>query len=146
MKLGKNTKTPERHFKFVQEFLVDNNGTKAAIRAGYSEKAAAQIATRLLRYAHIEQMIAEGRKLLAEKTETEAEWVRRRLREEAMDKSEFSTHSARVRALELLGKVNGIFEADNKQKTDPVRELLNALPGAVVGVKKVLDYEEPGDE
>lgn len=35
--------------KFVEEYIKDYNGTAAAIRAGYSENAAAQQASRLLR-------------------------------------------------------------------------------------------------
>lgn len=35
--------------KFVREWLIDLCGTRAAIRAGYSEKSAAQTASRLMR-------------------------------------------------------------------------------------------------
>lgn len=35
--------------KFVQEWLTDFNGTRAALRAGYSEKSAAQTASRLMK-------------------------------------------------------------------------------------------------
>ena len=35
--------------RFVDEYQVDLNGTQAAIRAGYSERTAAQQASRLLR-------------------------------------------------------------------------------------------------
>ena len=35
--------------RFVEEYLVDLNGTQAAIRAGYSPKTAAATASRLLR-------------------------------------------------------------------------------------------------
>lgn len=46
-KLGEALKERER--LFVREYLVDLNGTRAAIRAGYSEKSAASQASRLLR-------------------------------------------------------------------------------------------------
>lgn len=45
--LGKKLKPRER--AFVREYLVDLNGTQAAIRVGYSEKTAASQASRLLR-------------------------------------------------------------------------------------------------
>lgn len=45
--LGKKLTARER--AFVREYLVDLNGTKAAIRAHYSEKSAASQASRLLR-------------------------------------------------------------------------------------------------
>lgn len=43
-----STSLNPRHKRFVEEFLVDLNGTQAAIRAGYAESAARRQATRLL--------------------------------------------------------------------------------------------------
>lgn len=42
-----------QHKKFVQEWTVDMNATRAAIAAGYSEKTAAQQASRLMRRTDI---------------------------------------------------------------------------------------------
>lgn len=39
----------DKQKRFVREWLADMNGTRAAIRAGYSEKSAAQTASRLMR-------------------------------------------------------------------------------------------------
>lgn len=39
----------EKQKRFVREWLVDMNGTRAALRAGYSEKSAAQTASRLMK-------------------------------------------------------------------------------------------------
>ena len=39
----------EKQKKFVREWLIDLCGTRAAIRAGYSEKSAAQTASRLMK-------------------------------------------------------------------------------------------------
>lgn len=50
--------------KFVQEWMVDMNATRAAIAAGYSEKSAAQTASRLMRREDIRRyrdaMMAEA--------------------------------------------------------------------------------------
>lgn len=114
---------------FVREYLVDFNATQAAIRAGYSKKTAASQAHDLLKKPDIQAALAEGQKRLAEKTETEAEWVRKQLKAEATDYSEFASHSARVRALELLGKVNGIFEKDNdQQRSQPLVGVVRLVP------------------
>ena len=51
VELGKKLTARER--AFVREYLVDLNGTKAAIRAHYSEKSAASQASRLLRKPEI---------------------------------------------------------------------------------------------
>ena len=39
----------DKQKRFVREWMTDMNGTRAAIRAGYSEKSAAQTASRLMR-------------------------------------------------------------------------------------------------
>jgi phage terminase small subunit len=130
---------------FVREYLVDKNATQAAIRAGYSKKTAGAIGDENLKKPAIRAAVDDGLKALAEKTETEAEWIRRRLRDEATDFSEFASHSARIRALELLGKINGIFEVDNKQKTDPLAALFSAIGGDVFGVsssEKLIEHDD----
>jgi phage terminase small subunit len=118
---------------FVREYLVDHNGTQAAIRAGYSAKTAASQAERLLRNVDIRAAVDAAQTKIAEKTETDAEWVRRRLKEEADDFSEFSSHSARIKAIELVGKINGVFEKDNEQQKPTVFtriELVGVKPKA----------------
>lgn len=100
---------------FVREYLVDFNGTQAAIRAGYSKNSAGAIAVENLTKPIIQEKVKAANAIAAAKTETESEWVRRRLKEEADDFSEFASHSARIKALELIGKINGVFEADNTQ-------------------------------
>ncbi|APT48426.1 hypothetical protein BSA145_21410 (plasmid) [Bacillus safensis] len=49
-----------RQRRFVDEYLVDLNGTQAAIRAGYSSNTAISQASRLLGYANIEAAIQEA--------------------------------------------------------------------------------------
>lgn len=52
-------------------------------------------------------------------------------------------------ALEKLMKHLGLYELDNKQKTDPVRDLLSQLSGNVTGVSPPalpLKEEDDGDE
>lgn len=45
-------------------------------------------------------------------------------------------------ALEKAVKVQGLYEKDNKQKTDPLRDLLGALSGNVVGVVKSTEEDD----
>lgn len=118
---------------FVREYLIDHNGTQAAIRAGYSKKTAQAIATENLSKPLISAAIGSATKAVASKTETDAEWVRRRLKEEADDFSEFASHSARIKAIELIGKINGVFEKDNEQQKHTVFtriELVGVKPKA----------------
>ena len=57
---------PKQRQRFVQEYLVDVNGTQAAIRAGYSEKTAKIQASQLLTYLNVSQAIEAGHQRLAE--------------------------------------------------------------------------------
>ena len=47
------------HEWFCYEYIVDHNGTKAAVRAGYSEHTAAQQACRLLKREDVQARIEE---------------------------------------------------------------------------------------
>ncbi len=119
--MKKDTDNPslnDRQAKFVMEYVIDHNGTQAAIRAGYSAKTAQEQASRLLSHVMVRAAVDDALAAIAKKTETEAEWVRRRLKEEADDFSKLSSHSGRIRALELVGKINGVFELDNAQKSE----------------------------
>ncbi len=122
-----------RQHAFVAQYLVDMNATQAAIRAGYSPRTAGSQAHDLLKKPEIWAALEDGIHKLAELTETSAVWVRRRLKEEAMDFSENASHSARIRAIELLAKLDGMFALENKQRTDPITELLRSLSGNVIG-------------
>ncbi len=58
-----SAKQPELTHKqalFAREYLVDLNGTQAAIRAGYSKKTAASQAERLLRNVEIQRFVQAG--------------------------------------------------------------------------------------
>ena len=61
--------------RFADEYLVDLNGTQAAIRAGYSPKAAAQQAFVLLRNPKVQAAIQAGREKTASKLEVTRERV-----------------------------------------------------------------------
>jgi phage terminase small subunit len=60
---------------FCKEYIIDLNGTQAAIRAGYSKKTAFVIATEILRKPYIKQYIAELQKPRFDRLEISAEKV-----------------------------------------------------------------------
>lgn len=49
----------DRWDAFAREYVIDHNGTRAAIRAGYSEVTASQQASRLLRNVKVRARVAE---------------------------------------------------------------------------------------
>lgn len=69
--------TPQE-FRFVSEYCVDLNGTQAAIRAGYAEKAAGQQASALLKRPHIKAAVTEHLENCRIKSEITVEAILRR--------------------------------------------------------------------
>jgi len=112
-----------RQDRFVDEYLLDGNGTQAAIRAGYSAKTAYSIASENLRKPDIQQAIAERQRQLAEKRQ----WDRERLVSEA----ESNLHLAREHkqmgsangALELIGRVTGLLNEKQQQQSVTVTKI-----------------------
>lgn len=74
--------TPKQ-IRFVQEYLIDLNQTQAAIRAGYSEKTAAEQASRLLTNVNVSEAVQAAMKARSERTEIDADWVLKRLARDA---------------------------------------------------------------
>jgi phage terminase small subunit len=95
---------------FVREYLVDFNGTQAAIRAGYSPQSANEQASSLLAKPNIKAAVAEKAANVAKKADISAEWVARELRRvyrlarkrKGMHGPDFTNA---IRALENLGKL-----------------------------------------
>ncbi|GLQ09232.1 hypothetical protein GCM10007913_11640 [Devosia yakushimensis] len=79
---GATKKLTPKEFLFCQEYLVDFNGTQAAIRAGYSEKTAAAIAYENLRKPHIRRCITELMKERSARTKWDADKLLQRLGDE----------------------------------------------------------------
>lgn len=103
------------------------NATRAAIQAGYSEKGAAVRGTGLLRNSKVREFIESLKKPLHEALAVNAAWVRERLREEADPRERRdTTHSGRIKALELIGKDIGMWsgdvEGEDKEWVIDVRE------------------------
>ncbi len=66
---------------FVDEYLLDLNATQAAIRARYSARRAAEIGYQLLQRPEVAQAIQAAMAERSKRTEVEADYVIRRLRE-----------------------------------------------------------------
>lgn len=123
--------------RFCEEYVVDYNATQAAIRAGYKEKSAANQGSRLLKNDEVLARVRElqeefnKKRCFAEKDRVLNElWG---IAEKAMQKTpvmewDSSKHAyvptgewafdgkTATKALELIGKMSGMFEKDEKKK------------------------------
>jgi len=111
----------DKQERFVQEYLVDNNATAAAERAGYSSPSYGR---KLYTKPHVKAAIAEARSERKERTQIKQDWVLEKLKENverAMQEREVKDKdgvgigeyqyegNVANRALQLLGKHLGMF-------------------------------------
>jgi phage terminase small subunit len=68
---------------FCQEYLKDLNGTRAAIRAGYSKKGAHVQAAQLLSNPNVSTRLQELKAQRSQRTQIDADWVLRRLEQDS---------------------------------------------------------------
>lgn len=112
--------------RFVDEYLIDFNISKAALRAGYSEKTGA----RLLKNEAVEQLIRKRRNDLQDKTAITAQRVVQELAGIGFDR-DHAKNMDRIRALELIGKHIGMFD-----------ERITANVTATTSVTATIDVEK----
>ena len=75
------TALKDKQEAFCREYLIDLNATQAAIRAGYSEKTATVIGSENLAKPNIQARLQELMSERNRRTESEADYVLRRLKE-----------------------------------------------------------------
>lgn len=118
--------------QFADEYLIDLNGTQAAIRAGYSPKTARVQASQLLEVEDIAQYISEKQKRISSKLDWSFERVLQRFAEisdrcmqgepvidfEGNPTGEWKFEPmAALKATENIGKHIGFYGVDNAQKS-----------------------------
>lgn len=114
----------ERQLRFVQELLVDDNGTQAAIRAGYAPKTAGVTAAKLLKNAKIQAAVSAAREDRAKRTGITADWVLTQIAAIAQDDD--VKVPDRLKALELLGKHLGLWEQKKQDDDRTIRVVFGA--------------------
>ncbi len=129
----------ERQARFVEEYLVDLNTTQAAIRAGYAPASAHVQGSRMMSNAKVQAAIAKAKARRAERTGVTKDFVVEKLMVEATREGEGSSHSARVSALEKLGKHLGMFR-DKHEAGDFLSSLFKEIastPGSRMPVMEL---------
>lgn len=151
------TELKKRYELFCQEYVVDYNGTQAAIRAGYKEKSARQQASRLLASEEVLTRISELQKDQLDRLALSQDYVVLQLLEtykccreptpvmrydpstgemEETGMYQFDSKGA-LRALELIGKHLGMFSdkvhVSGSLNTGQLSNVLAQLRGDVSG-------------
>ena len=95
---------------FCREWILDCNGTKAALRAGYSPRSANTVASQNMAKRNICDRVQELITERDERVSVDADWVLSRLAAEAtLAGADPGNSQNRIKALELLAKHHGML-------------------------------------
>ena len=146
--MAEEKKLSGKEERFCQEYIVDYNATKAAIRAGYSERSAATQGCRLLKNDNVASRVRElQEEYIKERCFTEKDRVLKELWdvfEKASQKTEVMEWSQEkhayvpsgewsfdgktaTKAMELIGKLNGMFTEKIEHKTQGGGFVVNVM-------------------
>jgi len=109
-------KLTDKQKRFCEEYLIDSNATQAYIRAGYSENGAKESACKLLTNSNIQTLLSELRSKQERRTQITADKIIQEFALMAFEELTKETRFSKLKALESLAKIKGLYEADNKQK------------------------------
>lgn len=113
------TKLTAKQERFCREYIIDLNATRAAIRAGYSEKTANRIASENLSKLDIQEKIRQLQQKIEARTEITQDKVLKELANIGFaEPSKQIRVTDKIKALELLGKHLGIFTDKLQVKGD----------------------------
>lgn len=119
-----------RHLLFSNAILEGASVTQAYRRAGFkvkSDKVASAAGSRLLSDVRVASYIENERTKRMKRTEITTDNLLESLWREGHDRSPGSTHSARVQALTVAGKVIGSFQSDRTNDADADADLLRDI-------------------
>lgn len=122
-------KMTARQKRFCDEYLVDMNGAQAAIRAGYSEKTARQIAQENLTKPYIAEYIRKRMEKLERSTVADAQEVVEFLSSVLRGEMEDMTGRERMKAAELMAKRWGIL-TENMRISGATVKIVDDLSGS----------------
>jgi phage terminase small subunit len=104
--------TPKQQ-AFISAYIANGGqGSQAALAAGYSQKDSRNAACRMLKLEKIQKRLIRDREEQLDRLAVNADWIVSKLMKEAENAESDAT---RVRALELLGKVVGVFAPEKRQ-------------------------------
>jgi len=114
------SKLTSKQKRFCEEYLVDFNATKAAIRAGYSKKTAQAIGAENLTKPVISDFIKKKQDEISDKTRITVENTVKFIKEVSEEARDSGDASSALKGADLLMKHLGGYERDNAQSKQEV--------------------------
>ena len=123
-----------RQASFVEQYLVDLNATKAAIRAGYSKATAGAIGAENLTKPEIIAAVEAGKARLGERTGITKAWLAGEIAAGFRAAAAERHYAGMGRLGELLGKLHGfIVEKRDVRVIRSIEDLTDAELEAIAG-------------
>src|SRR5574337_1115622 len=104
-----------RQAKFVDEYLVDGNGARAAVAAGYSARCARELAYETLTYPHVRAALAARRAEDSQRLQIERQDVIAGLLEGIQMARERRDGGTMIRGWAEIGKLLGYYAPERRQ-------------------------------
>ncbi len=121
--MNNNGELNSKQKKFCEEYIVDNNATQAAIRAGHPKRSAYSTGHDNLKKPKIQRYISELKKARSLRTQVTADRVLEELAKIGFAKKGVKT-GYKLKALGMLGKHVGIFDNQpNLEKQALIKDL-----------------------
>lgn len=106
---GKHKKFTLKQEMFINEYMIDGNGKRACIAAGYSHLTAGAIADENLNKPYIAEEIQKRREVLAKKYEIKREFIVEQLLEIIRLSRNDQDRASALKGLDLLNKMSGQY-------------------------------------
>lgn len=129
--------------RFCEEYLIDLNGTQAAVRAGYSIRTANEQSTRLLAKVHAQTYIQELKAKRSKDTEITAAMVLKRLADIAFTDIDTIVQVAETTEKEISYNEEGEAKEDEVTRMrvliTPTAKLPRSAIAVIAGIKQGRD-------
>jgi phage terminase small subunit len=109
---------------FVNEFVIDNNATRAAIRAGYSARTAQEQGSRLLSKVIVQKAVMKEREKAALRNEVTISEITQMHRRAFQVSEEAQQGSAMTGSAQNLAKLHGLIIEKSEVSTDITIEVV----------------------
>jgi len=128
--------------RFIIEFLIDHNGTQAAIRAKYKKSSARTTASDLLAKPYINALVRDAIEKRNKRTEIDADWLHKHLSNKAeADLSDIYTKSGELKPIHEWPKIwrQGLIAGIESKQAYTIDENGKSIPDGVIMKVRIAD-------
>jgi len=135
-------KLTAKRVRFCKEWVIDQNATQAALRAGYSKKTAYSLGPEVLKVPEAKAYILELQEEIRARSEVTFDNIISDLKQDRESARATNQSPAAIKATTEIAKLHGFYEAHNKQKANPADLTLDGVYDRIEEIKSKLDKDQ----